>query len=114
MLARKYSLTDSRDFKRVKDVGKVYSSESFILGVYNRKDTEVARFGFVVSTNISKNASIRVRIKRALSEGVRIVGFNIKEGYDVVFIAKPIAQKRLTSELMQEVSKILKSADLKK
>jgi ribonuclease P protein component len=113
MLARKFSLTDSKDFKKVKDEGKVVSSDTFYLGIYNRGDAEVSRFGFVVSTNISKNASQRVRIKRALSEGTRIVGYKIKEGYDVVFVAKQTSAKKLTAELMREVSVALVTAGLK-
>lgn len=114
MLARKFSLTGSKDFKRVKDEGKVFQSTSFTLGVYNRNDTDVTRFGFVVTTSIAKNSSQRARVKRAFSEGVRIVGYKIKDGYDVVFVAKPISLKKLTSELMQEVSAALVEANLKK
>jgi hypothetical protein len=49
-----------------------------------------------------------------LSEGVRRCVFDIKDGYDCVFIAYPIIVKRYTSDLMNETREALIAAGLSK
>ncbi len=114
MLARKYTLSDKKTFERIEKEGKVFQSESFGLGIYKREDGGPSRFGFVVSTKISKEAVQRNRIKRALSEAVRFEMSYIKPGYDVVFLAKGISARKPTDELMGEVRMALEKAGLSK
>ena len=103
MLARKYSLKTKSDFDLVKLQGVKHASDTFTLVSFNRKDQEHPRFGFIVSTKVSKNASLRNRAKRSLSEGVRRAVFSLKPGYDFVFLAKPNIIKKYTSDVMKEV-----------
>jgi ribonuclease P protein component len=112
MLARKYTLKSHADFQRVKKEGKPVSSESFTLLVHYRHDKEPSRFGFVISAKVAKEASLRNRAKRALSEGVRVSSYNLKSGYDCLFLAKSIIVKKYTQDLMQEVAYALKKAHL--
>ena len=114
MLARFYTLKGEANFKRVQNQGRLLSCESFGLGVYDRKDLEHSNFGFIVSTKISKEAVARHRIARALSEAVRLLLTEIKPGFDVVFLAKPICLKKSTDILMHEVQPMLSKADLLK
>ncbi len=114
MLAYANRLREDREFKRVKDGGKLFGSESFSIAVLKRGDSEPSRFGFVVSSKITPNASKRTFAKRALSEGVRVKLTELKPGYDVVYLAKPIIVKKYTSELMLEAFEALKKAGLTK
>ena len=112
MLARKFTLKSRTDFAKVKKEGKPVPSDSYTLLVCYRGDREPSRFGFIISTQVSKKASLRNRAKRALSEGVRFVSFNIKPGYDCLFLGKSIIVKKYTQDLMTEVAYTLKKARL--
>ena len=56
--------------------------------VYHTNKLGVARFAFVVSTNIDKRATVRNRIKRLLRQSVRHLLPEIKPGFDIIFIIK--------------------------
>jgi ribonuclease P protein component len=106
MLARKYSLK-STDINLIKSKGRTISSDNFVLLYHKRFDENPPRFAFIVSTKVSKNASLRNRAKRAMSEGARRAVFNLKPGLDFVFIAKPSIIKKYTKDVMSEVDTFL-------
>jgi ribonuclease P protein component len=114
MLARFYTLKGEVSFKRVQKEGRLRSFDSFGLSVYERGDAEHSNFGFVVSTKISKESASRHRIARALSEAIRLMLMEIRPGYDVVFLAKPVCLKKSTEELMREVHPAMEKAKLLK
>ena len=114
MLARKNRLSGSRDFKRVEKEGTVYQSQTFGLAMFDRKDTEPSRYGFVISTKIAKDSVDRNRFKRAMSESVRTSGTDLKPGFDVVFLAKTSIVKSPTADIMKEVKIALKTSGLLK
>lgn len=112
MLARKFMLKDRSDFDLIKKKGKSLNSESFILRYYYDKNAPVSKFGFIVTTKVSKKASLRNKAKRALSEGVRRSIFAVKKGYLCLIIAKPVIIKKYTPEIMKEIDETLKKANL--
>lgn len=112
MLARKNRLSGSKDFKRVEEEGVVYQSQNFGLAYFDRKDGEPSRYGFVVSTKIAQDAVDRNRFKRAMSESVRTSGTELKQGFDVVFLAKTSIVKSPTADIMKEVKIALKESGL--
>ena len=114
MLARIYTLKASDNFKRIEKEGELIQSESFGLAYLKRGDGKFSKFGFIVSTKISKEAVARHRIVRALSEAVRYLLTDIVPGYNVVFLGKPIALKKSTDVLMHEVLPALAKAKLLK
>ena len=114
MLARIYSLKGQENFKKVKEKGKTYQSDSFGVAYLKRKDNKNSLFGFVVSKKISKHAIQRNRIRRAMSEAVRYLLTRMKNGYDVVFLAKPLSVKKSTDEIMKEVDKSISHLKLLK
>lgn len=92
----------------------MYQSDSFGLSYLDRKDDLDSRFGFVVSNKIAKEAVLRNRIKRALSESVRFEMTRLKNGYDAIFLVKQVSLKKSTDELMREVRIALEKIDLYK
>jgi len=100
MLSSKNRLKKKINFVRVEIDGKMIQSRSFGMGVYDRsKDFDGdsnntdSRFGFIISTKISKKAVVRNRIKRIIADAVRVSLSKIKKGLDVVFLIKPNAVK---------------------
>lgn len=114
MLAKKFRLTEQKDFKRIQEEGKVYQSSSFGVATLEKSDEDVSRFGFIVSTKIAKDAVDRNRFKRAMSEAVRMCSVDIKNGFDVVFLAKTSIIRIPTSEVMKEVRESLKAIGIVK
>jgi ribonuclease P protein component len=110
-LARKHSLKGQKNFERVKEKGKLYQSDSFAVAVYEREDNEVSRFGFVISAKISKIAVHRNRIRRALSETVRMNISFFPKGRDVVFLAKKNITRKTTEQIMREVEQFFRKGD---
>ena len=90
MLSKKYKLTDSSDFKKVQNEGKVYQSNNFGIAYLKRNDAQTSRFAFIVSTKISKDAVDRNRFKRTMSDAVRLSTIDLLPGFDVVFLGKNI------------------------
>jgi len=112
MIASIYRLRGKDSFKAVLDRGTFVQAEAFGLAFLSREDEEVSKFGFVVSTKVSKEAVQRNRIKRALSEAVRFLTSDIKKGYDVVFLAKQRALQMSTDQMMNEVRETIRAAGL--
>lgn len=112
MLASKYCLKKEKDYARVEAEGRIFHSETFGIAFYDRKDKEVSKFGFIVSNKISKEATLRNRVKRALKAAVRYSFLDLKKGFDVVFLAKQNILRKTTEEIMNETKEALKKADL--
>jgi ribonuclease P protein component len=108
MLAKKHRLTGRENFLKVQKEGQIYQAVNFGIAYIQRGDNNPSRFAFVISTKIAKEASNRNRVKRAMSEAVRISTIDLKEGFDVVFLAKPSITKAPTAEIMKEVRSSLK------
>jgi ribonuclease P protein component len=107
MLASKYRLKKKINFARVEIDGVMRQSKSFGMGIFNRKDEDNSRFGFIISTKISKKAVARNRIKRIIAEVVRKNLNKIKKSLDVVFLIKPVAIKTDKIELEKETNEII-------
>lgn len=107
MLANRNRLLKEVDFKRIREKGKLYQSDNFGVSVLFRKDKKPPRFGFVVSTKVSKRATQRNRIKRALSEAVRQNVTRMKSGYDVIFLPKKSIETMSIENIMAETKKFI-------
>jgi ribonuclease P protein component len=112
MLARQYCLSGQSNFDRVEKEGILIQATTFGLALFNRKDKEESRFGFIVSNKVAKEATQRNRIKRALKAAVRYSLGEIKKGFDVIFLAKQFSLRMSTDEIMREVKETLIKADL--
>jgi ribonuclease P protein component len=102
MLASKNRLKKKINFARIEIDGKMIQSRSFGMGIFNRKDEDESRFGFIISTKISKKAVTRNRIKRIMSEVIRFNLTKLKKGLDIVFLIKPSIIKIDKIELEKE------------
>ncbi len=107
MLANHNSLTGAHNFDRVKAEGVLLQSTNFGVSILDRKDNDHSRFGFVISTKISKLATQRNRIKRAMREAVRQNLFVVRPGIDVVFLAKASIANKITDDIMHEVKEFM-------
>jgi ribonuclease P protein component len=114
MLAKKYRLTGSSDFAKVQSEGSTYQSANFGVAILDRKDTDPPRFAFVVSTKIAKDAVDRNTIKRHMSETVRLMTSEVKNGLDVVFLAKTSIMRIPADEIVREVRAAVRNCGITK
>ncbi|HCR36035.1 ribonuclease P protein component [Candidatus Woesebacteria bacterium GWC2_33_12] len=107
MLASKYRLKKRMNFARCEIDGRLIQSRSFGVEIYDRKDKDNSRFGFIISTRISKKAVVRNKIKRTISDYIRININMIKNGLDVVFLIKPAILKLNKEQIENEIYEII-------
>jgi ribonuclease P protein component len=103
MLASQYRLKSKERIEEIKHKGNVLQSENFGVACLKKDDEECPRFGFVVSTKISKLAVHRNRINRSLHEGVRRVLKIVPNNFDFVFLAKKSIMDKSTEKIIKEV-----------
>lgn len=109
MLSSKNRLKKKINFARIEIDGAMHQSKSFGMGIYDRKDDDPSRFGFIISTKISKLAVVRNKIKRIMSEVIRKNLEKIKNGHDVLFLIKTsivkIEKEALEKETYENITK---------
>ncbi len=103
MLPQKNRLTKKSSFEKVKSEGRMFQSSSFGLLVLVRNDKKFSRFGFIVSTKVSKRAVKRNRIKRTFRLAVNGLLETVKDGYDFVFLVKKDAIEIKHDGLKKEI-----------
>lgn len=103
-MERRFRLTKSADFQRVRRLGRSYA-HPFLVLVISPGDANNLRIGVVAGRNIG-NAVIRNRVKRRLRAALSPFRERIALGWDMIFIArKPITEASF--EKIQDVVKTL-------
>ena len=105
-------LSGKDNFDKVKKEGVFYQSESFALLVCKRKDANSTRIGFIISNRVSKLAVVRNKIKRILRSIIVHNLSNLRENYDLVFLAKRKIIDEEKADLEAEIVKILEKHNL--
>ena len=111
MLAKENRLRLKNDFKKVFEKGKFYQ-ERFLAVKILSNESDISRFGFIVSKKISKKAVVRNKIKRRLRESVRLKFKNgsIKNGFDAVILTRPQIIDKKFVEIDEVIGKLLEKA----
>ena len=86
-MQRKFRLTRSEDFKRVRRSGKSYAHPLVVLIVQNNNQPRV-KIGVAAGRTVG-TAVYRNRAKRLLREAMRTLIPNIVSGLDLILIARP-------------------------
>lgn len=116
MLPKTYRLSLRSEWRKIKRKGQVFSAPLFNLIVDKKGNTEVrekaSQFGFIVSTKISKKATVRNYLKRLLREVVRSFFPRIKPGFGVVILGKKSLIGKDFGEIKKETEKLFKKAKI--
>jgi ribonuclease P protein component len=102
MLSKDNRIKKKKDFELIFKNSKNFKNNFFILKIA-KNDLGVNRFGFVISKKVSKKAVIRNKIRRRLSEAVKVEINNIKAGMDLILIVLPGAEKKDFYEIKEAV-----------
>ena len=114
MLAKKYRLTSRTDFVKVQEKGTTFQSNSFGIAILARGDANPSRFAVIISTKVAKDAVDRNTVRRHITETVRLLTNYIKDGQDVVFLAKPNIIRIPADSLVREVRSAVAGSGLLK
>jgi len=105
---KKWALTKQAQFKAVYESG-ITRVDKYIVIRALTNNIETTRFGYSISKRVG-NAVTRNRVRRLLREIARVEP--IKQGLDIVFIARTDSADASYAQLRSSVEKLLHQADL--
>ncbi len=107
---RRFRLTSSSDFKRVRRAGKSYAHPLAVLVAY-RSDLPTTRCAVTAARTVG-SAVIRNRAKRRLREALRHWMPRVAPGWDVVLIARPQVVRADWPSVLAAVEGLLLRAEM--
>ena len=107
---RRFRLSRSSDFQRVREHGKSYAHPLLVLAALPNQETH-SRFGVVAGRAIGK-AVRRNRAKRLLRSALHPLLPSILAGWDVVLIARPPLVSSNCAEVREVLLTLLRRAEL--
>ena len=81
-----FTLRNQRDFSRIYNHGKSRGGK-FAVILYRKNGLKYTRTAFVASKKVG-NSVDRNRSRRLMRAAFRVLGPNIKSGYDIIFVAR--------------------------
>lgn len=99
------------DFRKVYKHGKSFANKYLVMYILDNK-SDFNRVGFSVSKKVGK-ATVRNKIRRRIRESFRLnCDEYIKNGYDLVFIARVASKDAEYEDIEQSVKTLIKKAKL--
>ena len=114
MLATPYRIKKSHDYKIVTSDGRRVDRPWYTVFVYDRADDGYPRFGFVISTRISKLATQRNRLRRVFEDTVRHNVTDFPKGLDLVFLVKTSIVKIITDDIQKDINDLFANTDFER
>ena len=109
-MQRRFRLTRSDDFKRVRRSGKSYAHPLVVL-IVQKNDQPRVRVG-VAAGRTAGTAVYRNRAKRLLREAMRTLIPNIASGSDLILIARPGLTSATLEDTRQALLNLLQRAQI--
>lgn len=103
-------LRNKKDFDRLYRRGKSLGSKYVVL-FYIKNDLTYNRKAFLASKKVG-NSVARNRARRLMKESFRNKGYNIKEGYDILFIARNTINNSKCQDVAKSINQVLKKSGL--
>ena len=101
------------DFRKVYKHGKSFANKYLVMYILDNK-SDFNRVGFSVSKKVGK-ANIRNKVRRRIREGFRLnCDEHIKDGYDLVFIARVASKDAEYRDIETSVMSLVKKSKLLK
>jgi len=108
MLPKKFRLTSDKDIKLVYKTGKPFLTKFFNFK-FKKNSLEENRFCIIISNKVDKRAVIKNKIKRQISEIIRLNMKKIRKGYDVTIVVKNNIINKDTKKIICDYHEIEKN-----
>lgn len=105
-MKRKFRLTQSTDFQRVRRIGKSYA-HPLVVFITAPNEFQQIRIGFIVGRSVG-NAVHRNRVKRRLRACLDQYVGNLSGGWDLIFLARKPMDQAEYIEICSAVQLLLK------
>jgi len=105
-LSKQYRFSSRKEFKEVLKKGEKIHTPLFTLLVSNDEGVKMSRFGFIVSKKIDKKAVIRNKVRRRLSEAVRLLLPKLRQDVRVIFLVRPVLKDKKTQEIVEVLRQV--------
>lgn len=105
-------LRNKKDFTRLYKRGKSYASKYVVLFTIRNKE-DLTRKAFLASKKVG-NSVKRNRARRLMKESYRKIEENIKDGNDILFIARNNINGVKCQDVEKSINQVLKKANLLK
>lgn len=112
-----YKLRKNTEFRVVYRRGKSYANNLLVLYVFKNKNNidkeniPYNKVGISVSKKVG-NSVVRSRSKRLISESYRLNFYDIKKGYDFVFVARSSIKEKKYSDVEAAMLNLFKKAGI--
>lgn len=110
---RLFTLKKNKEFRRVFNNGRSIANTYLVLYHRSIPGAQGVRFGFSVSKKIG-NAVRRNRVRRRLKEICRLNQHKMREGFEVIIIARPPVNKADYATMEKSVLELSRRAKLLK
>ena len=111
MLPIKNRLKKRDDFAQVFSKG-AYAGYDGLSIKYAKNSLEVFRIGFPIGKNYSKKAVTRNRTRRVLRKACSEFLLQLKPGFDIIVLIKPVNQDIELTKIITELKRVLSKANL--
>lgn len=109
-MLRKSTLRKQQDFKLAYNKGESKVSR-FMVVIYRKNNLLYSRIAYVSSKKVG-NSVKRNRSRRLMKESYRLLNRRIRNGYDVVFIARNSINGHKCDEVRRSMYGVLRAANL--
>ena len=113
-LPKSNRLTRDKDFKNVFDSGETVKDSFLFIKFLKNESRKSSRFGIVISSKVSKKATVRNRIRRQISEIIRNSLKGVVGNVDVVIVTNSKIINKEFTEIEKVVLKLLKKSEILK
>ncbi len=99
-------LRKKSDFNHIYSKGKSVA-DRYVVVFAKKNNLSYNRYAFLASKKVG-NSVKRNRARRLMKESVRILPFNCRNGYDLIFIARNTINDRNLNDVLKSIIKALK------
>lgn len=112
MISKKYRVKSFNEYKELLASGEYFGVKEIYIK-YIKNDLPYSKMSVVVPIKIDKRAVVRNRIRRQLSEILRLMHKDIKKGFNIVLFCKNPVLEMEREDMKKQVEYILEKANLK-
>ena len=110
MIKSQHRLRKNKHFQYIYRKG-LSKQTNFLTVVFVKTHLQPFKVGFSVTKKVGKSV-VHSRVKRLMTEAFNKIEMQVNTGYNYIFVAKPEISQLSQAEILKEMQKVLKKANL--